>query len=67
MLQHEGQTFTQWLGMVTVALLSLCMYREDEVLVQLEEMNLYVREEGDDPLKVNTVSKTLPPQSLLAK
>ncbi|CAH1404496.1 unnamed protein product [Nezara viridula] len=65
--QQEAQTFTQWLGMVTVCLLSLCMHQEEEVLLQLEQMNLYVREEGDDPLKVNTVSKTLPPQSLLAK
>uniref|UniRef100_A0A0A9YYT2 Huntingtin n=1 Tax=Lygus hesperus TaxID=30085 RepID=A0A0A9YYT2_LYGHE len=65
--QQDGQTIVQWLGMVSTMLLSVCMYKEERVLLQLEEMNLYVREEGDDPLSVNTVSKTLPPQHLLAK
>ncbi|BES96378.1 huntingtin [Nesidiocoris tenuis] len=65
--RQDGQNTVQWLGMVTTMLLSVCMYKEERVLLLLEEMNLYVREEGDDPLKVNTVSKNLPPQHLLAK
>ncbi|XP_014242056.1 huntingtin [Cimex lectularius] len=65
--QQEGQTLEQWLGMLTTMLFSICTYKEERVLLQLEEMNLYVREEGDDPLKVNTISKTIAPQHLLAK
>ncbi|KAK9502081.1 hypothetical protein O3M35_012683 [Rhynocoris fuscipes] len=65
--QQEGQSLFHWISMITTMMMSVCMYEEESVLLQLEEMNLYVREEGDDPLKVNTVSKTLPPQFLLAK
>ncbi|XP_073969271.1 huntingtin isoform X3 [Rhodnius prolixus] len=65
--QEEGQSVFHWLSMVTTMLMSVCMYPEESVLLQLEEMNLYVKEEGDDPLKVNTLSNTLPPHFLIAK
>ncbi|KAL1138046.1 hypothetical protein AAG570_009741 [Ranatra chinensis] len=65
--QQEGQLTVHWLGMVSTIMLSLCTYKEERILLELEQLNLYVREEGDDPLNVKTVSKTLPPQSLMAK
>ncbi|RZF49148.1 hypothetical protein LSTR_LSTR008434 [Laodelphax striatellus] len=65
---EDGCSTERWLSVVLAMCVALgCQGREDTVLSRLEELQLCVHQQGDDPLNVIAAQHNHPPQLIFAK
>ncbi|XP_039275419.1 huntingtin isoform X2 [Nilaparvata lugens] len=65
---EDGCSTERWLSVVVAMCVALgCQGREDTVLSRLEELQLCVHQQGDDPLNVIAAQHNHPPQLIFAK
>lgn len=65
---QDGWSAERWLRIVLAMIIALvCQGKEDSVLSRLEELQLCVHQQGDDPLNVTAAKLNHPPQLIFAK
>ncbi|XP_075211811.1 huntingtin isoform X2 [Lycorma delicatula] len=64
---QNGCSMERWLRIILAMIVALvCQGKEDSVLSRLEELQLCVHQQGDDPLNVTAAQHNHPPQLIFA-